>query len=85
MVACAHLAAEFGIPICDIPFKATGSDDRWATYGYNADVLGKETSADRRADFVHTLFEKKADALGVYEEELTVWKESFGAGFVEMM
>ena len=85
VVASAHLATELGIPICDIPFETLGRDHRRAGYGYDADIFGKEAGPQRRCDSVHTFHQQKTDALGVYEEDLAVWKGGIFTGSVEVM
>lgn len=43
MVASADLAAEFGVPVCNIPFETFCRNHGRASYGYNPNILGKET------------------------------------------
>ncbi len=85
MVAGAHLATDFRVPICDIPFEALGIDHRWASDGDDTNVLGKEAGSYRRGDPVGTFLEKKTDALWVYEEDLTVGKHRLVTDGVKVM
>lgn len=85
MVASTHLATEFSIPVHDIPFETFGRDHSRTGYRYNADIFGKEARPQRRCDFIHTFPQKETDALGVYEEDLTVCKGGIFTGGVEVM
>lgn len=85
MVAGAHLATEFSMPLRDIPFKASGTDYRWAAYGYDANVFGKEARSYRRGDPVQTFLEQKTDALWIHEEDLTVGKHRLLTRRVKVM